>query len=96
MIAPPEASPAGGARVSVGEGPSVKGGGSAAEVFRVFLGLGLTSFGGPVAHLGYFREAVVVRRPVGSRGGSGVRPASAGGPLARPGLLRASLPPAAG
>lgn len=36
--------------------------GSAAEVFRVFLGLGLTSFGGPVAHLGYFREAFVVRR----------------------------------
>jgi chromate transporter len=35
--------------------------GSAAEVFRVFLGLGLTSFGGPVAHLGYFREAFVVR-----------------------------------
>lgn len=35
--------------------------GSVAEVFRVFLGLGLTSFGGPVAHLGYFREAFVVR-----------------------------------
>ncbi len=35
---------------------------SALEVFRVFLGLGLTSFGGPVAHLGYFREAFVVRR----------------------------------
>ena len=35
---------------------------SAAEVFRVFLGLGLTSFGGPVAHIGYFREAFVVRR----------------------------------
>jgi chromate transporter len=32
------------------------------EVFRVFLGLGLTSFGGPVAHLGYFREAFVERR----------------------------------
>jgi len=31
-------------------------------VFWVFLKLGLTSFGGPVAHLGYFREAVVVRR----------------------------------
>jgi len=38
------------------------GRGSALEVFRVFLGLGLTSFGGPVAHLGYFREAFVVRR----------------------------------
>ena len=36
--------------------------GSAGEVFLVFLGLGLTSFGGPVAHLGYFREAFVERR----------------------------------
>jgi chromate transporter len=32
------------------------------EVLRVFLGLGLSSFGGPVAHLGVFREAFVVRR----------------------------------
>ena len=36
--------------------------GSAAEVFRVFLRLGLTSFGGPVAHLGYFRTELVARR----------------------------------
>ena len=36
--------------------------GSAWEVFRVFLKLGLTSFGGPVAHLGYFRNELVVRR----------------------------------
>lgn len=36
--------------------------GSTREVFGVFLGLGLTSFGGPVAHLGYFRDAFVVRR----------------------------------
>ncbi|HEY1244264.1 MAG TPA: chromate efflux transporter [Hyphomicrobiaceae bacterium] len=36
--------------------------GSAAEVFRVFLKLGLTSFGGPVAHLGYFRSEIVERR----------------------------------
>ncbi|MFL0360295.1 chromate efflux transporter [Curtobacterium flaccumfaciens] len=35
---------------------------SAGSVFLVFLRLGLTSFGGPVAHLGYFREAFVVRR----------------------------------
>ena len=34
----------------------------AAEVLRVFLKLGLTSFGGPVAHLGYFRDEFVVRR----------------------------------
>ncbi len=33
-----------------------------AEVFRTFLKLGLISFGGPAAHIGYFREAFVVRR----------------------------------
>jgi chromate transporter len=32
------------------------------EVFRIFLRLGLTSFGGPVAHLGYFRAEFVARR----------------------------------
>jgi chromate transporter len=32
------------------------------EVLGVFLKLGLTSFGGPVAHIGYFREEFVVRR----------------------------------
>ncbi|SDE35417.1 chromate transporter [Paracoccus isoporae] len=37
-------------------------GGHAGEVFRAFLKLGLTSFGGPVAHLGYFREEFVIRR----------------------------------
>lgn len=31
-------------------------------VFRVFLRLGLTSFGGPIAHLGYFRDEFVARR----------------------------------
>lgn len=35
---------------------------SVGEVFWVFLRLGLTSFGGPVAHLGYFREEFVIRR----------------------------------
>ena len=34
----------------------------AGEVFRAFLKLGLTSFGGPIAHLGYFRDELVVRR----------------------------------
>jgi chromate transporter len=33
-----------------------------AEVFRVTLGLGLTSFGGPIAHLGYFERAYVRER----------------------------------
>ncbi|MFA5678893.1 MAG: chromate efflux transporter [Pseudomonas sp.] len=32
------------------------------SVFLVFLRLGLTSFGGPIAHLGYFRDEFVVRR----------------------------------
>ncbi|HBM29021.1 MAG TPA: chromate transporter, partial [Halomonas sp.] len=36
--------------------------GRANEVFWAFLALGLTSFGGPVAHLGYFRTAFVERR----------------------------------
>jgi len=32
------------------------------SVFLAFLRLGLTSFGGPVAHLGYFRAEFVARR----------------------------------
>jgi chromate transporter len=36
--------------------------GSPLEVLRVYLKLGVSSFGGPVAHLGYFREEFVVRR----------------------------------
>ncbi|HVY41644.1 MAG TPA: chromate efflux transporter [Hyphomicrobiaceae bacterium] len=35
---------------------------SALEVFAVSLRLGLTSFGGPIAHLGYFRTEFVERR----------------------------------
>lgn len=35
---------------------------SLADIFLVFLRLGLTSFGGPVAHLAYFREEFVERR----------------------------------
>lgn len=34
----------------------------ASTILGVFLRLGLTSFGGPVAHLGYFREEFVARR----------------------------------
>jgi chromate transporter len=36
--------------------------GTVAEVFAAFLKLGLTSFGGPIAHIGYFRDELVVRR----------------------------------
>ena len=40
--------------------PPVRG--TVAEVGAAFLKLGLTSFGGPIAHLGYFRAELVVRR----------------------------------
>ena len=36
--------------------------GSPLEVFSAFLKLGLASFGGPIAHLGYFRAEFVERR----------------------------------
>ncbi|HLJ39650.1 MAG TPA: chromate efflux transporter, partial [Steroidobacteraceae bacterium] len=36
--------------------------GSPAEVLRAFAGLGIRSFGGPIAHLGYFRQEFVERR----------------------------------
>ncbi len=36
--------------------------GSAWEVLRVFTKLGVSCFGGPIAHIGYFREEFVVRR----------------------------------
>jgi len=39
-----------------------QGGRSVLEVLFIFLRLGLTSFGGPVAHLGYFRDEFVVKR----------------------------------
>ena len=35
---------------------------SAWSVFFIFMRLGLTSFGGPIAHLGYFRDEFVTRR----------------------------------
>lgn len=46
----PDAAPPTGARGSVG------------EVLAAFAKLGLTSFGGPIAHLGYFRAEFVERR----------------------------------
>jgi chromate transporter len=39
-----------------------RGEGSALEVLGAFFKLGCTSFGGPVAHLGYFRAEFVARR----------------------------------
>src|SRR5580765_3219072 len=42
--------------------PSPAGPGNAAEVFQAFLIQGLTAFGGPVAHIGYFRREFVERR----------------------------------
>lgn len=36
--------------------------GTAREVLSAFLRLGLTSFGGPIAHIGYFRREFVERR----------------------------------
>ena len=36
--------------------------GTVPEVFLAFLRLGVTSFGGPIAHLGYFRDDLVTRR----------------------------------
>ena len=41
---------------------AVPSSGTPAEVFGAFLKLGLTSFGGPIAHLGYFRDELVTRR----------------------------------
>src|SRR5215469_9000763 len=40
----------------------VKQRGSFLEVLGVFAKLGVTSFGGPIAHLGYFRQEIVVHR----------------------------------
>jgi chromate transporter len=48
--------------MSDGTAATAKEAGSALEVLGVSTRLGLTSFGGPVAHLGYFREEYVRRR----------------------------------
>ncbi|MBB3391776.1 chromate transporter [Rhizobium sp. BK275] len=45
-----------------GKKTAVPSAGTPAEVFGAFLKLGLTSFGGPIAHLGYFRDELVTRR----------------------------------
>lgn len=45
-----------------GTDPTKDGRGSAIEVLWAFLKLGLTCFGGPIAHIAYFRDEFVVRR----------------------------------
>lgn len=45
-----------------GLGPTTSRAPAVAEVFAAFLKLGLTAFGGPIAHLGYFRDEFVLRR----------------------------------
>ncbi|TQJ32229.1 chromate efflux transporter [Microbacterium sp. SLBN-146] len=47
---------------SAPEQASPRSAGTVREVFLAFLKLGVTSFGGPIAHLGYFRDELVVRR----------------------------------
>ncbi|MEK6562245.1 MAG: chromate transporter, partial [Candidatus Binatota bacterium] len=44
------------------EKAAVSGEGSWLEVLSVSTRLGLTSFGGPIAHLGYFHDEYVARR----------------------------------
>ena len=39
-----------------------RGGGTAIEVLLIFLRLGVSCFGGPIAHIGYFRDEFVTRR----------------------------------
>lgn len=40
----------------------MKSNGTVAEVFIAFLKLGLTSFGGPIAHIAYYRQAFIEKR----------------------------------
>ncbi len=49
-------------RAEEAEAAAIGPAGSPGEVLRVFLKLGLTCFGGPIAHIGYFREEFVRRR----------------------------------
>lgn len=48
--------------MAVDSGARARPAGTPGEVCLAFLRLGLTSFGGPIAHLGYFREELVLRR----------------------------------
>lgn len=57
-VASPSERTAGGAPA----GNAMPAAGATGEVFRTFLRLGLTSFGGPIAHLGYYHDELVRRR----------------------------------
>ncbi|MBO20005.1 MAG: hypothetical protein CL732_05645, partial [Chloroflexi bacterium] len=57
-----DAAAAGGSAVQGEAGEHSQSKGTPFEVFWVALKLGPTSFGGPIAHLGYFRDEYVVRR----------------------------------
>src|ERR1017187_4549966 len=48
--------------MSAATSPIARTTGTVAEVFAIFLRLGCTSFGGPIAHLGYYRAEFVERR----------------------------------
>ncbi|MBN8978645.1 MAG: chromate efflux transporter [Rhizobiales bacterium] len=48
--------------ISANESSAPVARGSPMEVLRAFLKFGLTSFGGPIAHIGYFRNEFVLRR----------------------------------
>jgi len=50
------------ARMIVGRMTVAKRAGSPIEVLLIFLKLGISCFGGPIAHIGYFRDEFVVRR----------------------------------
>jgi chromate transporter len=57
-----EPATAGGVGVAARHSGRARPAGTPLEVLLAFLRLGLTSFGGPVAHLGYFRADIVERR----------------------------------
>lgn len=48
--------------MATGRGDDSRSRSSLAEIARAYLVLGLTSFGGPIAHLGYFRRELVENR----------------------------------
>ncbi|MGY6548515.1 MAG: chromate efflux transporter [Roseinatronobacter sp.] len=59
---PPQTGPETGPETTPETTPETGPPGRPSEVFTAFLKLGLTSFGGPIAHLGYFRDELVERR----------------------------------